>query len=66
MVAGQDVCLEQVRLGLAWHYKKYESEQPLEDRLDYGKAEHVAREAKAGLWGVSESVPPWEWRKAKR
>ena len=25
---GTDICLEQIKAGLAWHYKKYEKEQP--------------------------------------
>lgn len=66
LVGDLDVCLEQIRRGLAWHYKKYENEQALEDRLAYGKAEQVAREAKAGLWSDPNPIPPWEWRKAKK
>lgn len=62
-VNGRDVCLEQLSRGLAWHFKRYESEQPLEDRLAYARAEQAAREAKAGIWIDSEPVPPWEWRR---
>lgn len=66
IVGGQDACLEQVRQGMAWHYKKYENEQPLEDRLAYAKAEREAKEAKAGLWGDPDPLPPWEWRKVSK
>jgi endonuclease YncB( thermonuclease family) len=66
VVDGQDVCLEQVRQGLAWHYKKYESEQASEDRRSYSRAEIAAREAKVGLWADQAPTPPWDWRKAKR
>lgn len=66
IVGGQEVCLEQVRQGMAWHYKKYENEQPLEDRLAYAKAEHAARERGLGLWSEKGPVSPWDWRKAKR
>jgi endonuclease YncB( thermonuclease family) len=38
-VAGVDACLEQIRAGLAWHYKKYDREQSLEDRRAYAAAE---------------------------
>ena len=30
---GRDVCLDQLRVGLAWHYKYYQIEQPLEDQI---------------------------------
>jgi len=33
LVDGIDVCLEQVKAGFAWHYKKYQHEQSAEDRL---------------------------------
>lgn len=65
-VGGTDVCLEQIRQGMAWHFKRYENEQPLEDRLAYAKAEEVARSAKNGLWSDSNPIPPWEWRKARK
>lgn len=66
IVGGKDVCLEQIRQGMAWHYKKYENEQPLEDRLAYAKAEQEAREMRLGLWSEKGPVSPWNWRKAKR
>jgi len=58
----QDVNLEQVRLGFAWHYKRYEMEQTAEDRRRYTKAENNARMRRVGLWQDSEPMPPWEWR----
>ena len=42
----EDVNLEQVKRGLAWHFKKYKKEQPFEDRLTYL---HVNRQ----LWKIS-------------
>jgi endonuclease YncB( thermonuclease family) len=66
IVGGQDVCLEQIRQGMAWHFKRYENEQPLEDRLAYAKAEEAARAAKNGLWSDPNPIPPWNWRKAIR
>lgn len=63
MMGSKDQCLEQVRGGFAWHYKKYEVEQtPLEQRT-YRDAEQAAREAKRGLWVDHEPVAPWQWRK---
>lgn len=60
---GQDVCLEQIKAGMAWHYKKYEKEQPPEDRVSYAAAEDEARTAHRALWKDANPMPPWEWRK---
>ncbi len=65
-VKGVDVGLEQIRAGLAWHYKRYEREQTPEDRVRYAKAETMARAARAGLWQDKEALPPWEWRARQR
>jgi len=62
LVDGQDVNLEQIRRGCAWHYKQYQNEQSLEDRLSYAKAEDKARAVKAGLWIEGGALPPWKWR----
>ena len=32
LLDGKDINLEQVRSGMAWHYKEYEREQSIEDR----------------------------------
>lgn len=66
LVAGKDANLEQIKAGLAWHYKKYEREQSLADRRNYSDAEHVAAAAQQGLWQHPNPVPPWDFRKAKR
>jgi len=66
LVNGQDVNLEQVRRGCGWHYKKYQNEQMLEDRLSYNAAEESARANRVGLWADMTPTPPWEWRKARR
>jgi endonuclease YncB( thermonuclease family) len=60
---GKDAGLEQLRVGLAWHYQKYAYEQPENDRRAYAAAEEEARTAKRGLWADKELVPPWEWRR---
>jgi len=57
-----DVNLAQLTVGLAWHYKAYEKEQNVEDRLRYAFAEQEARARKAGLWTDPDPTPPWEWR----
>lgn len=66
LVNGQDVNLEQVRRGCGWHYKKYQNEQILDDRLSYNNAEESARASRVGLWADNEPMPPWDWRKARR
>jgi endonuclease YncB( thermonuclease family) len=57
-----DAGMALLTLGLAWHYKKYEKEQPEEEREQYSFAETEARAKRAGLWADAEPVPPWEWR----
>jgi len=64
-VGGVDVGLEQIRRGMAWHFKRYTTEQSSEDRSIYSAAELEARKAKRGLWRDPEPVPPWEWRAAR-
>jgi endonuclease YncB( thermonuclease family) len=49
-------------MGLAWHYKKYATEQPEVEREQYSFAETEARGKRVGLWRDAEPVPPWEWR----
>ena len=66
LLSGEDVNLGQVRAGLAWHYKKYQGEQTVADRVTYSDAEMDARRNKRGLWGDPEPMPPWDYRKAKR
>ena len=59
---GTDVCLEQINLGMAWHYKKYASDQPKEDRETYAQAELAARTKTIGIWKDKNPTPPWEFR----
>jgi endonuclease YncB( thermonuclease family) len=66
VVNGQDVNLVQLERGCGWHYKKYQNEQPLGDRLAYNAAEESARTSGVGLWASNGPMPPWDWRKARR
>lgn len=59
---GVDVNLEQLRRGMAWHYKAYEREQSPRDRSTYSAAEKDARAARRGLWTYPAPLPPWEFR----
>jgi endonuclease YncB( thermonuclease family) len=62
---GHDVCLEQIKQGMAWHYKQYQSEQPKEDRETYAQAEQTARAQAVGLWKDKSPTPPWEFRRQR-
>ncbi len=66
LLDGIDVCLEQVKVGFAWHYKKYQHEQSLEDRRLYADAENKARNERLGLWRENNPNPPWEFRRLYR
>ena len=66
LLNGRDINITQIEAGLAWHYKKYATEQSPEDRQRYARAEEQARAARHGLWQDGRSVPPWDYRKAKK
>ena len=66
LAGGKDVNLEQVRAGMAWHYKAYERTQSATDRQAYADAENEAKAAKRGLWVDADPTPPWEWRHSKK
>lgn len=57
-----DICLEQIRRGMAWHYKQYQCDQSTEDRRAYAAAEDSARANHVGLWRDANPVPPREFR----
>jgi endonuclease YncB( thermonuclease family) len=57
-----DVAQAQLSAGMAWHFKKYESEQTEEERLRYAFEENEARVRKTGLWSDANARPPAEWR----
>ncbi|HEY0348553.1 MAG TPA: thermonuclease family protein [Pyrinomonadaceae bacterium] len=58
LLNGKDVNLEQVKAGMAWHYKEYEREQSPEDRELYARAEDEARSARRGLWVDASPTEP--------
>ena len=58
-----DVCLQQLLLGMAWHYKKYQNEQSVSDRALYSETELKSKSLKLGLWTDDTPMPPWEFRK---
>ncbi len=66
LLDGIDACLEQVKVGFAWHYKKYQHEQSAEDQRLYADAENQARDERLGLWRENNPMPPWEYRRLYR
>ena len=62
MLSSQDVSLEQIRAGMAWHYKYYQADQTLDDRQLYADAESAARANRVGLWIDPDPIPPWDFR----
>ena len=63
---GKDINLEQVKAGMAWHYKEYQREQSPEDRELYARAEDEARNAHRGLWMDADPVEPGAFRREQK
>lgn len=61
----RDICLEQVKRGMAWHYKQYQQDQTQEDRMKYELAEKEAQAGKLGLWTDESPVEPSKFRHNK-
>jgi micrococcal nuclease len=51
---------ELLKVGLAWHFKKYSTDKNLSD------LEIEARQKRVGLWSDPKPVAPWEYRRLKR
>jgi endonuclease YncB( thermonuclease family) len=53
-----DLCVnkELLRLGMAWHFKKYNKDPEL------ARIETEAREKGIGLWAMDAPMTPWDWR----
>lgn len=56
--AKQNVNQELVKRGMAWHFKRYSTDQT------YHQLEMEARKNKIGLWQDQNPIAPWNWRKA--
>lgn len=54
-----EVCInkELLKQGMAWHYKKYNSDPEL------AQLEEKARKKKIGLWSQNNPTAPWDFRK---
>ena len=66
LLDGRDINLEQIKAGMAWHYKEYQREQTSEDRELYAAAEEEAHTARRGLWQDSDPVEPSAFRKEEK
>ena len=66
LLGKQDICLQMVKDGMAWHYKDYEKEQSKTDRELYREAEAKARELKVGLWHQADAIKPSEFRSSHK
>ncbi|SCY53608.1 Endonuclease YncB, thermonuclease family [Nitrosospira sp. Nsp13] len=58
---GQDVNLEQIRAGFAWH--GYQRDQLPADRPVYAEAAEASRLNGFGLWTDTRPIPPWDYRR---
>lgn len=54
--AGVDANAEQVKLGLAWAYTQYLTDQSI------AQLEAAAKASRIGLWADENPTPPWEFR----
>ena len=59
-VGGKSLCEELLKAGLAWHYKKYSTDQVL------AVSEMKARQEKLGLWADPKPIAPWDYRSNHR
>lgn len=59
-VGSQEINLEMVRSGFAWHFKKFSKSSK------YADAEEEAKSKKLGLWSEKKPIPPWEYRDSQK
>jgi endonuclease YncB( thermonuclease family) len=62
---GVDICLEQLRAGMAWFFTRYAKDLPPDRREEYADAEAQAKGERRGLWSDAAPVAPWGWRRSK-
>lgn len=55
-IDGKCLNKELLKAGLAWHYKKYSSDQ------EFAALEARARQQKIGVWGSQNAIAPWQFR----
>jgi micrococcal nuclease len=59
-VNGTQINAEMIKVGFAWHFKKYSDDKKL------AELELDAKEREVGLWADSDALPPWEYRERKK
>ena len=57
---GNEVNLQMVKDGWAWHFKEYDQS------YNYSQAEDNAKWQGKGIWRFGTPTPPWEWRKRNK
>jgi len=62
----RDAALAQLEAGLAWHFRRYRSDQAPAEFARYARAEQAARTAGVGLWRDERPEPPWDFRARTR
>ncbi len=58
-VDDRDVSMDLVKVGLAWHYKKYSDDPTL------AAAEREAKAERIGVWSLADPIPPWELKQGE-
>jgi endonuclease YncB( thermonuclease family) len=61
-----DAAQAQLDAGLAWHFKRYKSDQTRDEFVRYAQAERQARAAGLGLWADPQPQAPWLFRAENR
>lgn len=62
LIDSEDVNLQQIKDGFAWHYTAQTVQSENELRI-YSNAQSAAQYSETGLWATSDPTPPWEFRK---
>lgn len=61
-----DAGLLLVQAGLAWHFKRYKSDQSAGEYAAFASAEQQARQSGRGLWSDPQPEAPWTYRERQR
>ncbi len=66
-LAGEDVGLQQIAAGCAWHYRSVARQRrDAAQYAVYAEAENRARDQKLGLWQQRRAQAPWQFRRQGR
>lgn len=53
-----------VSSGFAYHYSRYSSNCP--NKVAIANAEELAKSKRLGVWGIPNSIKPWDFRKSQK